>query len=96
VAYGSREWKTLRKQQILEEQAAAAAAGAASVGLNDQPRASSSGQLDGGAAGDHGLGGEEGEVVVKGGGIAGRAAASIGGKISKLNLSFKTSKRKMF
>lgn len=58
------------------------------LGDPSQLRASNKNQSEGGMVGaDNGLLGEEGAVVVKGGGIAGR--------ISRLNLSFRVSKKKL-
>lgn len=91
VAYGSREWKTARKIQLLQEEKAAVSSAEVNPTL---PLAHSSNhgvRLGDDSGRDSGRDGE-GAVPAKGGG-PGRVVSSVGARISKLNLSFKASKK---
>ncbi|CAM9150534.1 unnamed protein product [Ectocarpus sp. 12 AP-2014] len=84
VAYGSKEWKT--EQRTLRQKEAEAAFLLA--GGESNPAHSIVTPNVGGVKAD-----ERGDV---GGGLARGAAAAIGGKLSKLNLSFRASAKKLF
>eukprot|EP00752_Nemacystus_decipiens_P008302 g7422.t1 len=98
VAYGSREWKTARRNQLLQEEAAAAAAAALSgeEAYPSLPLAHSSN--NGGRQGDEtgrDSGRDDGANPLAKGGGSGRGVSVVGARISKLNLSFKASKKKL-
>lgn len=98
VAYGSKEWRTI--QRTLREDEAAAAVFRAdndtNGGLDVDPMVHEEEQNRAAGLGDNKLGGRveadgEGWRDSRGharGGIGAHAAGSVGGKLSKLNLSF--------
>ncbi|CAM9387446.1 unnamed protein product, partial [Hapterophycus canaliculatus] len=92
VAYGSKEWKAT--QRTIREEAAAVDA-AFLAAKNSGATKAGAHKNNGKSFGDGGAADERGREGGGGGakGFAGRAATSVGEKLSKLNLSFKTSKK---
>lgn len=95
IAYGSKEWKAA--QRTLRQEAAAAEA-ALLAAEHSEATHSGAQKMNGKGSGDGNAKNGRGRDGSGGGskGFAGRAATTVGGKLSKLNLSFKASTKKLF